>query len=431
MINPKSHAQSKRGKRYLSRRDYKYGGKIGGHSVLKDYVTIKQMQMLKKQSKAQQSNTLKIALSQSDQLWKDAGLKLPIEEAIGFELKDYKPYGNRPKQQEALAAALEFMHSEKFEGKPEFPQQEGITYYCLPPAVDASNRELRVMQRDFEYKQRTQHQKFLKEFLLGEDNTHGRADMRKWGNCYQIGSTRSFYKPWNNDRYVEAHNSFYQSKADIVGFGVQGGIRWNYGKTNYGEYVRPKAFTIFYKLRDEANWIEYGQFDGPNDFTSERTYNLKLKNVSRIKLVAKTSDMVTVSRAQLQGARRYCTFFIYGSFPDEEYEDHCKMKEKNELTKVFGNYHKPSETVIQFVSGINHKPKCFKQDYAAQISTWGTNPNPLRSWRLYHNGGWHDRKPPKPRVITNKQKKSTLILKAGCDYKRKKYGDLKISTFEA
>jgi len=77
-VNPKSHAQKKRWKKFASHRDYRYGGKIGGHSV----------NQTRHGGHRTQKNLCEERLevtsySEQDSQLYNAGIKLPVEKALG------------------------------------------------------------------------------------------------------------------------------------------------------------------------------------------------------------------------------------------------------------------------------------------------------------------------------------------------------------
>lgn len=97
-VNPKAHAQKKRWRKYASQRDYRYGGKIGGHSV-------NRFRRGRETTQHVCEERLEItSYSEQDDQLADAGIRLPVEKALGCRVKNVNKlnYGKVQKVKEIL-----------------------------------------------------------------------------------------------------------------------------------------------------------------------------------------------------------------------------------------------------------------------------------------------------------------------------------------
>jgi len=421
MINPKSHAQSKKGKRFLSRRDYKYGGKIGGHSVMKKDA------MPWHWDKDLDEGCL-LHLSEKDQVLKELGEKLEIEKALGFDLAEFKMYGSRHKKFEVFAQVLEEMHSQKAFGKTERPYFEDVAYYSLPPSIDVSIEELNSMKAHAQSKERLLQEKLLQSCGIKSRSKksygsgNGRANLKQWlphgelRRGYATFDRKAAFCKWRRGQELNFMNRplaaviEFGGPVDIVGIGIQGLCpdKYRWGKEGQDFYTAPETFKILYRLVGGDTWIgERNEahngtiFRGPNNPKKESTYRVNLPKVEAVKIVCRSVLIVGhVDLRKWNSTYRSSTFFnvfIYGSNLESSL-DECGT---TSLTlNSIKNPETRHETTVQLVEKEVIHPKCIKPNH----SMWD---------RCLEND--------------KKIKENILTLQAGCDFLHNNYHDLCIS----
>jgi len=414
MINSKSHAQSKRGKRFLSRRDYKYGGKIQSHSVHRHF-----KDTYLERRDLEWSGEL-VHLNEIDRALKDIGEKLPIEEALGFELGEFKMYGSRHKKQEALREYLEHMHVMKAHGSTKDFFHQKTTYFALPPSLDASSEDLASMKAHAQAREQILKRKLLGSCGISIKNRKfelkKRCNLKQWLPHGEIGSSvgrfdlKGEFCRWTQGQHLNTENRAVVAKfsahagMDIGGVGIQS-VQLHEGR-NREQYTAPVTFKIFFRNMGEDTWVGLANdinsaslYNGPGNYRKESTYKVNLTNVAEIKIVSRSIRVFGEKYDFAQPRRhRYSPFFNVYVYGTKRKTDKISDTISNSITAgSIKNPQEHSETTIQLVDKVHARSKALKKG------------------SIYYCSRWRARKG------AEKEKKDLLISQAKCDYMRKEY----------
>lgn len=308
-VNPKSHASKKRGKKFASRRDFKYGGKVGGHSVKRaqnwgwrdpySYLAEDQVEVT--------------SLSDQDRLLKNADVRLPVEKELGFRLEDAnkRNFSKMQKVKEALenSGATSKVSDLEVDELSSWSSRATVkrTWYALA----ASKEDVNGIVAHEQQKKQRQTRKMLAEF--GIKVQQGRViDRRvKLTRFLPHGEILNRKVPcmWGKEATSGAQKKMgrlditFRTPMKVVGIGFRAlkvrHINWTYDDEKYVTVGPLRAKVQFQKFNSNVPAGEWTgtqaksdgvhtrvHYSGPKDGSREVAHNLNISNCKALKIEA-------------------------------------------------------------------------------------------------------------------------------------------------
>jgi len=335
-INPKSHAQTKR-RKFQSRRDYRYGGKTGGHSTVKQYWAHMDGRRhvgdgREKTPDSEIYRSFRNMHGRKAQLMREVGMKLPFEQELGIDMGT-PPWAklslDKKRRWETIPEALEKMNLaakseyteyasnyEVYGVKDDWTIDELVRAREYQEKIDETfkptwvkDRHYYAMQKRYNEKQQSSAESWPKHLMKYDrlkPSIHSGGIVCgncRWHNCHPWGTQFT-------DKYLQAE---FSSPVRIVAIGTKGEKCWH---TSGRGYV--KQYRIQYK--NGGDYIGITKiFQANRDIDTEVTNNIEDPSTGKLGLEVTGIRIIPVNKPKhgyhLVKAMRVA---LYGEYLEED-----------------------------------------------------------------------------------------------------------------
>lgn len=335
-INPKHHAKTKR-KKFQSRRDYRYGGKIGGHSTVKNYSAHEDRKYgfncWGSTPDSGVSRQFKNMPGRKAELMKQAGMRLPFEQKLGIDMSGPAISLDKKKRWETIPEALEKMNPaakseydeagsnmEVYGIKDDWTIDELVSAIDYQAKIDdtfkptwVKDRHYYSMQKRYKYRKRSLEDTWPKH-LLKYDRL--KPSSKTTGVLYGNASWR-YCSEWNGDTKKRSYLQVeFSTPVRLVAIGSKGERTFIRPERESVGRAYVKQYRIQYKNGDDYIGLPK-TFTANKDADTEVTNNIQDPTTGKLGLEITGIRIVPVNKRSGYHYLKSMRIALYGEYLED------------------------------------------------------------------------------------------------------------------